>query len=100
MSAELDLRSRAIHAMVSMVAACEPVNRSHSLLVTALDSIAGAMGWPFGLYWGLRAGAVSALAEMGVAPEDVEPVNPTAPPADVLAVFETPRVQCIPVSRR
>ncbi len=68
-----DSHARVVQALVDMVAACGPIHQSHTLLLTALDSITTAMGWPFAVFWGPgEAIPWIRLAEVGVAPDDVQ----------------------------
>jgi|GEM_PF-6144426 len=96
-----DPRTRAILAFETMVSACAPVQRTHSLLLTALDSVTGAMQWPVGYFWGPRDDTpLARIAEVGVSPEDIEDHDSIEVPEAVQQAAQEGRVTVIPAGAR
>lgn len=65
-------RARSLRAAVGLVTACDGVDRGHTLLLTALEAISEAYGWPWGRCWAPAEGGgpLAVASEVGVPPEE------------------------------
>jgi methyl-accepting chemotaxis protein len=88
-------RSRSLRAAIGLVTACDGIDRGHTLLLTALESISEAYGWPWARCWTPpeEGAGLIAASEVGV-PDEEAPAQPLSSAEDQrVATFEDRRVR-------